>query len=354
MLDVNVVNELSQEEIASWIHRRLHGEDPQFSLDPQQSDYWHTLFAEAFTHPNICDNARRRIRVALRDISTDVRSYPSGRWTDSAAIEEFLLLAPALMDDSEFEDETSRNLRDASKLLPYHAKDGRRLKGLALLALIEMRRPMDAEFWKQFWNPKHADYAAVIFEGLELTSAEAAFAWLGSIRPWKAPLLVPCLESLLPGLIEDYGRDRVRVWIEETMFPAMKAETDRATVREVCVSHGLEIWERFELPQVFCDLYLDCLHHYTKRGTETTPVIYCGGGDANFLQSMMEAFTKAATEIPVSTTSKTVNPAFPTLVSAHLRGAVSVEQLENDDRFEKAQDKDAGRKLLAASISQSP
>lgn len=347
MLDIRTVNEMSQEEIASWIHRRLHGKDPQFPLDPGQSDYWHTLLAEAFTHPQVSDATRRNIRVALLDISAGIRTYPSDGWTDSAAVEEFLFLAPALLNDSEFEDEAARNLRDASNALPYLAKDGRRLKGLALLALIEMRRPMDAEFWKHFWNPKHADYAAVIFEGLELTSVEAAFAWLGSIRPWRAPLLVPCLESLLPGLIEDYGCDRVRVWIEEKMLPAMKSETARAAVREVCASHELEIWQRFDLPLVFWNLYLGCLHHYRKLGTESVPIIYCGGGDASFLQIMMEAFTSAVAEIPVPA-SKPVNPAFPTLVSAYLRSAVPEDQLENDDRFEKAQDKDAGRKLLVA------
>lgn len=110
-------------------------------------------------------------------------------------------------------------------------------------------------------------------------------------------------------------------------------------------AEDLRIVERFEPSRSFWQMYSDCLHEYQIEETSNDPVIYCKGEDAEFLHTMLGAFRRALKEVEDTSSKETLHRFLPALVNAHLRATVSPDQLQREQRYEKAQSKDAARKL---------
>jgi hypothetical protein len=123
--------------------------------------------------------------------------------------------------------------------------------------------------------------------------------------------------------------------IDEIFRRTRESQIDKTNVKE-CFVPSKPFW----------DLYKDCLAKYLNTGTATRPVIFCTGDDAEFLQTMLGVFRKAAKEMQAPPASEHPDPSLPALVNAHLRAIIPQEQLGAEPRYQKAQNKDIGRKLV--------
>jgi len=234
-LSPQTVAELTREQIAAWLHRRLHGRDSLAPLDPRIDDFWHVLFRDLYFAPEFDGDFRRALRGVILDALSDALGTGElAAWRDPEAVNELLMLAPDLLSDGTASELTAAAglLQEGHRRLPWRAPraDGSeiRLRLRGLIAFVELRwdrippdRHPDTSFWESLWEPEATDpasnlhrfageQAALIFQGLCRTQrvtgsglpgryrrTEAAFRWLGRVRPWREEFLLQPFSDLL-------------------------------------------------------------------------------------------------------------------------------------------------------------
>ncbi|MBI1929890.1 hypothetical protein HYR99_37265 [Candidatus Poribacteria bacterium] len=222
-MDITSIEDLSYDELKTWIALRLHDKDTQIPSDFRQGDTPYYIIS--LLYPKFSRHLREDIHRIVREFVRDMARNPETIWVGEAG-HQLLLLVNAI-----HAEETRGFLLEMAESRQFFVKDAPSLaedlhfRVLQTLAALEYRS--SPEFWHEQYQLAPERYAKIVFNGLSLIAPEQAIRFMSSIGS------VETVEHILlltfPTLLDEYGISRIAPIVEKYL-PQMKPEVRQAVM----------------------------------------------------------------------------------------------------------------------------
>jgi len=230
-VDITSIEDLSYDELKTWIALRLHDKDTQIPSDFRQGDTPYYIISLLYT--KFSRHLREDIHRIVREFVRDMARNPDTIWVGEAGHQLLLLINSIRAEETRgFLLEMAESRRFFVKGAPSLAEDLHFRVLQTLVALGYRARP---EFWLDKQYPLAPErYAEVVFDGLALISLEQAMRFTAALN--SVEKVEDILLTSFPSLLNDWGIARIVPLVEEYLLK-MKPDI-RSAVQDFFAEEG--------------------------------------------------------------------------------------------------------------------